>query len=63
MYFNPYFTKDKKLGRITRQKNLDMQREAQDKLMQYGIPMSTIDYLDELDREIIDLLEKHKLTK
>ena len=63
MYFNPFFTKDKKLGRITRQKNLDMQREAQDKLMQYGIPMSTIDYLDELDREIIDLLEKHKLTK
>ena len=63
MYFNPFFTKDKKLGRITRQRNLDMQREAQDKLMQYGIPMSTIDYLDELDREIIDLLEKHKLTK
>lgn len=63
MYFNPFFTKDKKLGRITRQKNLDMQREALDKLMQYGIPMSTIDYLDELDREIIDLLEKHKLTK
>ena len=63
MYFNPFFTKDKKLGRITRQKNLDMQREAQDKLMQYGITMSTIDYLDELDREIIDLLEKHKLTK
>ena len=63
MYFNPFFTKDKKLGRLTRQQNLDMQREAQDKLMQYGIPMSTIDYLDELDREIIDLLEKHKLTK
>ena len=63
MYFNPFFTKDKKLGQVTRQRNLDLQKDAQDKLMKYGIPMSTIDYLDELDREIIDLLEKHKLTK
>lgn len=62
-YFDSFFTKDKKLARITKEKNLAMQNEATERLKKYGIPCSTIDYLDELDREIIDLLAKHKLTK
>lgn len=62
-YYDSFFTRDKKLAKHTKERNLAMQNEATEKLMKYGIPCSTIDYLDELDREIIDLLEKHKLTK
>jgi len=37
--------------------------QANEKLKDFGIPCSTVDYLDELDREIVNLLESHKFEK
>lgn len=43
-----------------KEKNKTLVLEITDKLKKYGISCSTIDYLDELDKEIIDLLARHR---
>lgn len=55
-----FFYKNKKLMKSMKETNLRLQAEVTDKLKKYGISCSTIDYLDELDREIVDLLAKHR---
>lgn len=58
-----FFAKNKKMFKKTREKNLSLQREAEEKLKKFGISCSTIDYTAEIDREIINLLEKHKYDR
>lgn len=55
-----FLTKNKKLTRVMRERNLKLAGEVTEKLKKYGISVSTIDYLEELDKEIIDLLAKHR---
>lgn len=62
-YMPAFFTKDKKFTEYTQNKTRELTEAAEKKLKHFGIPSSTVDYLDELDREIIALLEKHKLEK
>lgn len=58
-----FFTKNKKLKSAMKNKNLNMQKEITDKLKKFGISCSTIDYIQELDEEIVDPLAKHRLEK
>ena len=55
-----FLNKNKKLKEAIKEHNLSLQTEITERLKGYGISCSTIDYIDELDREIIDLLAKHK---
>lgn len=59
-YLPDFFAQDKKLAQKAREKKEILHKECMDKLKHYGIPCATVDYLDELDMEIIHLLEKHK---
>ena len=58
-----FFTNSKKLTESIRETNLKNVKEVTEKLKKFGISCSTIDYIDELDSEIVDLLAKHKLEK
>ena len=58
-----FITKNKKLSAKIRAGKRDIEGEVTDKLKKYGIACSTIDYIDELDKEIIDLLAKHRLER
>lgn len=60
-YLPDFFSQDKKLAKIAKEKKDALQKECMEKLKSYGIPCSTVDYLDELEMEIIRLLEKHKM--
>ena len=55
-----FFRKNKKLQKSMKDKYFELQDEVTEKLKKYGISCSTIDYVDELDKEIIDLLAKHR---
>ncbi|MDO4187347.1 MAG: DUF58 domain-containing protein [Lachnospiraceae bacterium] len=55
-----FLSKNKKLQKSIKETNLRLQAEVTEKLKKYGISCSTIDYLDELDKEIVDLLAKHR---
>lgn len=59
-YMPAFFTQDKKLAKKARERKEALQKQCMDKLKQYGIPCVTVDYLDELDKEIIQLLGQHK---
>ncbi len=43
--------------------NLKLQKTVTERLKKFGISCSTIDYVEELDREIVDLLAKHRGEK
>ena len=58
-----FFGKNKKLFNKAREMNLNLQNEAEQKLKKYGISSATIDYTAEIDREIINLLDKHKFDR
>lgn len=58
--FPAFLTKNKKIQNTMKEANLRLQAEITDKLKKYGISCSTIDYIDELDREIVDLLARHR---
>ena len=55
-----FFRRNKKLQKSMKNKYFELQDEVTEKLKKYGISCSTIDYVDELDKEIIDLLAKHR---
>lgn len=59
-YLPDFFAQDKKLAEKAKEQKQALHKQCMDKLKHYGIPCSTVDYLDELDLEIIQLLEKHK---
>ena len=54
---------DKKLIKRAADNKARMEREASEKLKKYGIANVTLDDEKELEREIIDLLNKHKAEK
>lgn len=62
--FMPAFLyKNKKLKKAMKESNLELQKTVANRLKKYGISCSTIDYVEELDREIVDLLAKHRGEK
>lgn len=62
--FMPAFLyKNKKLKKAMKESNLELQKTVANRLKKYGISCSTIDYVEELDREIVDLLVKHRGEK
>ena len=62
--FMPAFLyKNKKLKKAMKESNLELQKTVVNRLKKYGISCSTIDYVEELDREIVDLLAKHRREK
>lgn len=62
-YMSDFFLKDRKLIQRARERKLEMEAEALEKMKKYGIANVTLDDEEELDREMIDLLNKHKLEK
>lgn len=56
-----FISNNPRIKKIIKDKNLSMIAEEEERLKKYGIPCSTIDYVGELDREIINLLEKRKI--
>ena len=62
--FMPAFLyKNKKLKKAMKESNLELQKTVANRLKKFGISCSTIDYVEELDREIVDLLAKHRGEK
>jgi len=59
-YVPDFFTHDKKLMSRVKQRKDERYARCMDKLKKYGIACSTIDYLDELDVEMMNLLGMHK---
>lgn len=55
-----FLTKNKKLRESMRNHGLELINKMNERFKKYGISCSTIDYLEELDKEIIDLLAKHR---
>ena len=58
-----FLYKNKKLKKAMKESNLELQKTVVNRLKKYGISCSTIDYIEELDREIVDLLAKHRGEK
>lgn len=57
----PFIAKNKRINKIIKNQNLSLIKEAEERFTKFGIPCSTVDYIDELDKEIINLLEKNKI--
>lgn len=55
-----FISKNKKLQKSMMETKMRLQEDMTQRLKTYGISCSTIDYLDELDKEIVDLLAKHR---
>lgn len=55
-----FFSKNDKLKKAMSESRGRISEEVNGKLKKYGISCSTIDYLDELDKEIVDLLARHR---
>lgn len=62
-YFSDFFLKDKKLLKRVSENKAAIEKQALDKLKTFGIANVTLDDEIELDREMIDLLNKHKAEK
>jgi len=58
-----FLSKNKRLTEKIKAERRNIEKEVTDKLKRFGIACSTIDYIDELDKEIIDLLAKHRLER
>lgn len=62
-YLPEYFTTDKKLAKLEREKRREVYQECMDKLKRVGIASVAIDSTEEIDTKIIELLQKHKGEK
>lgn len=62
-YMPEYLTRNKRFVKHLSEERERSLKMATDKLKNLGIANSTVDYLDELDREIVNLLESHKFEK
>lgn len=60
-YLPPYITENKRLKKIEQQKHKDLADKCERKLKKYGIAMTTIDNTNEIDTQVIELLERHKI--
>jgi len=59
-YIPEFFTRDKKLMNKVYEKKQRIYNFGMSKLAKFGISCSTVDYLDELDIEMMNLLRRHK---
>lgn len=62
-YVPDFFLKNKKLIGLAQEKKNRLYESCMDKLEKYGIASSTVDYLDELDMEMMHLLSMHAAKK
>ncbi len=62
-YLSDFFTSDKKLARLEREKKQRVYDECMDKLTRYNITSSTISETKDIDLKIAELLSKHKNGK
>lgn len=62
-YFGDYYAKDKKLQKIALAEREKMFRECGEKLRRFGIVCAAIDSEKQAEREIIRMLNEHKLEK
>lgn len=62
-YMPEFFTKDKRLAKIQEEKKEALQVECRNKLKKFGVAVSTIDRVENIDAKIVELLQKHKSEK
>lgn len=62
-YLPDFLAQDKKLAEALKEKKTQLHNSCMNKLKHFGIPCVTVDYLNELDAEIIGLLEMHKTMR
>lgn len=62
-YFSEFLLADKKLIKRAAENKAMIEKQALDKLKKYGIANITVDEEEELERKLIDLLNKHKSEK
>lgn len=62
-YLPDFFTSDKRLVRSVREKKTSVYNECMAKLKKYGIACATIDSMDELDIEMMNLLTRQRKEK
>ncbi|MBP3470197.1 MAG: DUF58 domain-containing protein [Lachnospiraceae bacterium] len=60
-YMPPFLSENKKLARIESRKQKELKDACEQKLKKYGIAMTTIDHVDEIDTRVIALLEHHRM--
>ena len=58
-----FLSKNKKLTRAITNSKATVEKEVADKLKKFGVSCSTFDNVDELEKEILDLLAKHSADK
>ncbi len=59
-YMSDYFTRDKKLLNIEKEKTAAVESQCREKLKRLGISSVTVDSAREIDEKIIELFGKHK---
>ena len=62
-YLPPFVTENKRLKAISMKKRQELKEFCEEKLNHHGIAHVTVDETDHIDRNLIELLEKHKLWK
>ncbi|MBO6194298.1 MAG: DUF58 domain-containing protein [Clostridiales bacterium] len=62
-YLPPFVTENKRLKAISMKKRHELKEFCEEKLNHHGIAHVTVDETDHIDRNLIELLEKHKLWK
>lgn len=62
-YLGDFFSKDKKLRRIAVEEKERLDRECDAKLTRHGIVCANIDSIPGIEKEILSMLNKHKLEK
>ena len=62
-YLPSFFSEDKKLEKIEKQKKKELFENCINKLKKNGIAMITVDDVEGLDLKIVELLGKHKAEK
>ena len=62
-YLPPFVTESKRLKKLSMKKRQELHDHCEEKLNHHGIAHVTIDTTDRVDKNLIELLEKHKLWK
>jgi len=62
-YLPPFLSESKKLRALSMKKRQEIIDECEEKLNRQGIAHVTVNKTDHIERDLIELLEKHKLWK
>lgn len=62
-YMSDFFAKDKKLAKLEEEARKKVEEECSEKLSRYKIATSKISCSDDIDKEIVMLMNKHKFEK